>query len=142
MRLRLLSLIALVCGPAIAAPPGMLPRPLALEALAKANVMRDPGFKPAYLKALGPLAKEYWLIDMDGPGDQTIVPFAGGRVLEVMTCKDHDCGDNNMVVLYNPTTRALYGIVSVATRVTVIGQPPAALMPELMRLRKAAWPAS
>lgn len=142
MRLRLLSALALMGGTAVASPPRMLPHPLGLEALAKANVMLDPGFKPAYLKALGPLAREYWLIDMDGPGDQKIVPFAGGRVLEVMTCKEHDCGDNNMVVVYNPVTKTLYGIVSVATRVTIIGQPPAAMMPELMRLRKAAWPAS
>ncbi len=123
-----------------AAAPSAPPKPLGLDALAKANVMKDPGFKTAYLRALGPLAREYWLIDMDGPGDQQIVPVSGTRMLQVTVCKPHDCGDNAMMVVYSPATRALYGFVTVARRRTTLGQPPAALLPDLQRLWHAAWP--
>jgi hypothetical protein len=141
------------CGAraAVAPPPPAAPSPPKMRAmaastvaaLANVGVMTDPGFKAAYLQALGPLRREAWLIDMDGPGDQQVVTVAGGRFLQVTTCKTHACDTDYMLVIYRPQPRALYGLVVVnGGRKTIIGNPPPALIPELRRLSKAAWPAS
>lgn len=133
---------AAVAAPPVPAAPRMrATAATSVAALAQGNVMTDPGFKTAYLRALGPLQREEWLIDMEGPGDQHAVTVAGGRFLEVATCKEHDCGDNAMLVLYGPLRRTLWGIVSVHQRKTLIGNPPPAIVPELRRLFKAMWPA-
>lgn len=119
------------CGAraAVVAPPPPAPRMRAtaaasVAAFANIAAMTDPGFKPAYLQALGPLKREVWLIDMDGPGDQQAVTVAGSRFLQLTTCKDRDCGDNAMLVLYRPRPRTLWGIVTVHRRATLIGNPP------------------
>jgi hypothetical protein len=140
------------CGAraAVAPPPPAAPAPPRMRATAASTVaalehvgaMTDPGFKAAYLRALGPLQREIWLIDMDGPGDQHVATVAGGPFLQVSTCKDRDCGDNSMLVLYRPRPRTLWGVVSVRGRKTLIGNPPTAIVPQLLRLFKAAWPAS
>ncbi|CAN5314273.1 hypothetical protein BH09PSE1_BH09PSE1_00830 [soil metagenome] len=109
--------------------------------LADLEVMTDPGFRSAYLQALGPLQSETWLIDMQGPGDQTTVTVSGATLLQVNTCKDRDCGDNAMVVLYRPQPRAVWGIVSVHRRRTVIGNPPPAILARLQRMFAETWPA-
>ncbi len=140
------------CGARAAAPP---PPPSAPEpprmrataaptvaALANAAAMTDPGFKSAYLQALGPLQRETWLIDMDGPGDQRVTTIAGEPFLQVSTCKNRDCGDNAMLVLYRPRPRTLWGIVTLHRHATMIGNPPPAIVAQLRRLFKAAWPAS
>lgn len=111
-------------------------------ALAHANVMTDPGFRAAYLQALGALQREFWLTDMDGPGDQYVTTVAGTPFLQVSTCKDRDCGDNAMLVLYRPQSRVLWGLVSVHRRLTLIGNPPPAISLQLRRLFRSAWPSS
>lgn len=128
--------------PAAAAPPRMrATAAVTVAALANVGAMTDPGFKAAYLRALGPLRREVWLTDMDGPGDQHVATLADGSFLQVSTCKDRDCGDNAMLVLYRPRPRTLWGIVSVHRRKTLIGNPPPAIVLQLQRLFKAAWPA-
>ncbi len=43
-----------------------------VDTLVNANVMKDAAFRAAYVQALGPLKREAWLIDMDGPGTQRL----------------------------------------------------------------------
>ncbi len=137
------------CGAAAAPPPTAPAAPPApsgtagsVDALADKDVMSDAGFKAAYLKVLGPLARsEDWLVDMQGPGQQKPVSLAGTRYLMVAVCKPHDCGDNAMMVLYRPETGDLFGIVSVMTHKKPLGSPPPALRGELMKLWKETWPA-
>ncbi|MCB4770999.1 inhibitor of vertebrate lysozyme family protein [Ancylobacter sp. Lp-2] len=138
------------CGAQVAEPQPEPQTPPTMRASAATGVdqfadigaMTDPGFKAAYLKALGPLARtEGWLVDMQGPGEQKIETLAGGRYLLVATCKTHDCGDNAMLVLYRPEAGELFGLVSVKRMKKPLGTVPPALRPELMRLWKAEWPA-
>ncbi|MBS7540137.1 Ivy family c-type lysozyme inhibitor [Ancylobacter lacus] len=113
-----------------------------VDAFADKDAMSDAGFRAAYLKVLGPLARrEDWLVDMQGPGQQKAVSLAGTRYLLVAVCKPHDCGDNAMMVLYRPETRELFGIVSVTGAKKPLGNPPPALRGEVMKLWKETWPA-
>jgi Inhibitor of vertebrate lysozyme (Ivy) len=111
-----------------------------VDTLVNANVMKDAAFRAAYVQALGPLKREAWLIDMDGPGTQRLETVAGSRYLLVTTCKDHDCGANNMVVLYATAPPALYGEVWRGGRLTAIGNPPPRVALELKKIWNTEWP--
>jgi hypothetical protein len=113
---------------------------LSVDKLATQDVMTDPGFHAAYLAALGPVGQDYWLIEMDGPGEQKAVTVGGVRYLEVESCKPHDCGDNNMIVIYRPAPRALYGAIRRKGGAPVlIGNPPLPIAVQLKRLWTEAW---
>ncbi|MCK0198371.1 inhibitor of vertebrate lysozyme family protein [Ancylobacter sp. 6x-1] len=112
-----------------------------VDALLKDGYTEDPGFMAAYRKALGPLAAEDWLTSFEGPGDSRAVTLAGTRYLLAAVCKPHDCGDNAMMVLYRPDTGALFGIVSIRHGKRTVGNSPAPLRPDLLRLWKDIWPA-
>jgi hypothetical protein len=98
-------------------------------------------FRAAYLRALGPIAKqEEWLVAQVGrPTDDTTVTISGTRYQQLTGCKPHDCGDNNALVLYAPQTGALYGKVVVHQAPRYIGAPPPDIAGELDRRWRAEW---
>ena len=108
--------------------------------LGASDLLRDAGFKAAYLQALGPLAKERWLARMEGPAPELRkVKVAGNDFALAATCKPHDCADHNMVVLWTPKPGVLHGLVHQKGRSTLIGNPPPDVAKELQRLWAAEW---
>ena len=72
--------------------------------------LKEPAFKSAYMKALGPKANTAWLAKRDGPApEDKFVQVAGERYVKNAFCKNRDCGDNSAVILYSPTRRASTG---------------------------------
>ena len=66
-------------------------------------LLMDPKFKSAYYKALGPMVKENWLAKLDGPAPlNKKVKVGGTEYVLASACKNHDCADNNTVLLYRP----------------------------------------
>ena len=65
--------------------------------------------------------------------------IAGVKYILADACKNHDCGDNNVVLLYAPAQGRIDGKINERGRVTFIGQPPANLMVALNRLWKTEW---
>ena len=113
-----------------AAPGAASPTPLSPSAL-----LQDAAFKQAYLRALGPLAKEPWLARLSGPAPPVRTqPLAGTDYELAAVCKPHDCYEHNLVLLWAPATRSVYGRVVQGARVTLIGAPPPPLAAELERL--------
>jgi hypothetical protein len=104
---------------------------------AQRKVNAKSGFGSAYRGALGALAREPWLAEVAGfsetPESRQRIAGADYRVEKV--CKPHDCYDNNMIVLYSPSTGAVYGKVLVKLRPTFIGNP----RPEMQRLLERLW---
>ena len=79
----------------------LAPTANAQRMLEPGEYLKDPKFKPLYLKALGPKAKTPWLAKMDGPAPTTTkVKVDGTEYVLAAFCKNHDCGDNNAVLLY------------------------------------------
>ena len=105
------------------------------------DLLRDARFKSAYLAALGPLAREVWLRRLDGPASPNRqVQVAGGNYTLAATCKPHDCGDNNMVLLYAPASGVIYGkVLQQGTRSTYFGAPSPPVAAALERLWRAEW---
>jgi len=103
-------------------------------------LLKDANFKRAYLQALGPLAREPWLTALDGPAQPVEKLQVAGRDYQVVSvCKNHDCYDNSMVVLYSAAANTVYGTVLLRGRSTLVGAPPASVAAELQRLWKATY---
>lgn len=104
------------------------------------DLLKDPKFKSAYYRALGPKVKESWLADLDGPATPTTkISVAGNEYVFAKSCKNHDCGDNNVVLLYSAAQGKVYGKIFDRRRALLIGDPPAAIAAELDRLWVAEW---
>lgn len=63
----------------------------------------------------------------------------GTEYLLARACKDHDCADNNTVLLYSAAQGVVYGKVYRQRRSTLIGAPPPAVASKLDRLWQAEW---
>jgi len=98
------------------------------------DLLKDPKFKAAYLGALGPKAKEKWLATMTNSALVRRVSVAGDEYQVATPCKPHDCGDNNLLLLYSPARGVVYGKLFEKGRSTPIGQPNAAMSAELDKM--------
>lgn len=104
------------------------------------GMMANPKFRAAYYKALGRLISLPWLFQLDGPTSPSRrVKVVGQPYTLVNSCKTHDCGDNNTLLLYSPARNLVYGIVYSRGRSILIGMPPPAVAVELRKLWKAEF---
>lgn len=103
----------------------------------------DRKFKAAYHKALGPRVKEPWLALLDGPSVETKkVQVAGAEYFLIVACMNHDCYDNNTVLLWSAPRKLVYGLIHQAGRTSLIGAPTSAIATKLRALWKAQWRAN
>ena len=124
------------CDPNRNVAPGTAPPAL----LGPPDLLKDQAFKRSYTKALGPLAKEPWLMKLDGPAPPVKKVQVVGREYQLASvCKNHDCADNNMVLLYAAASQTVYAKVFQRGRSTLIGAPPAPVAAELERLWTSEW---
>ena len=73
------------------------------------DLLRDAKFRPAYAAALGARARTPWLAKLDNSALVRSVTVSGVAYQVVTPCKPHDCADNNMLVMYAPSTGAVVG---------------------------------
>ena len=112
----------------------------ALSQLTAAGLLFNPQAKATYHKALGPLVKEPWLAKLDGPSNEfRPVKVAGEDYMLGGTCKNHDCYDNSVVLLWSGVQNVVYGKVHQKGKSTLIGAPPPAVAAELEKLWKAEF---
>ena len=102
--------------------------------------LKEPAFKSAYMKALGPKANTPWLAKRDGPApEDKFITVAGQRYVKNAFCKNQDCNNNSVVILYSPEKKVVYGTIYEKGKTTYIGDPPAAVANELATLWKKEW---
>lgn len=112
----------------------------ALTQLTAAGLLYNPQAKATYHKALGPLTKEPWLAKLDGPSNEfRPVKVAGADYMLGGTCKNHDCYDNTIVLLWSGVQNVVYGKVVQQGKSTLIGSPPPAVAAELETLWKTEF---
>ena len=61
---------------------------------------------------------------------------ANADYVMLYTCKNHDCYDNNVVLLWSGVQNVVYGKVNQRGKSTLIGDPPPAVAAELEKLWK------
>jgi hypothetical protein len=104
------------------------------------DLLRDASFRRPYVRALGPLAREDWLMRLDGPAPPVKTVHVGGRDWQLVSvCKNHDCHDHNLVLLYAADAKTVYGLVHQRGRSVLVGAPPPPVAAELERIWKAEW---
>lgn len=104
------------------------------------ELIRDPRFKPAYVRALGPLARTPWLAAMNGPAPDLRPQRIGGVDYTVAAfCQAHDCGDNNAVLLYDAAQGRVFGLLQQKGRTQSFGSPPGPLLIELNAIWRKEW---
>lgn len=54
---------------------------------------------------------------VESPGNEII--FGGDKVYVMSACKQHDCGNEQIAVLYDPGKKIMYGVLRVADQKTV-----------------------
>ena len=102
--------------------------------------LKEPAFKQAYMKALGPKSKTAWLARRDGPApEDKFITIAGQRYVMNTFCANHACKDNSALLLYQPDKKVVYGTIYEKGKTTYIGDPPAAVATELGKLWKREW---
>jgi hypothetical protein len=107
---------------------------------ARTGVTDDPAFQAAWKRALGPLASETWLLNLDGPSPEPRpVRVAGVEYTLISNCRNHACDDHNVVILWSKAKKAVYGEVHMPGRVTRVGSPPVPVWKELTRQWQAQW---
>jgi hypothetical protein len=133
--LKLVKVAILVVAGALAAAPAPPTRAHALHELSASGILLDPEARAAYDKALGPLDSEPWLADLDGPSPQNqLVSIDGTEYLLASACMNHDCADNNIVLLYSAAQGLVYGKVYQSGKSTLLGAPSSTMAEELDRL--------
>ena len=111
-----------------------------LTELTAAGLLYNPQAKANYHRALGPLIKEPWLAKLDGPSNEfRPVKVAGADYMLGRTCKNHDCYDNTIVLLWSGVQDVVYGKVVQKDRSTLIGAPPPTVAAELEKLWKSEF---
>lgn len=109
----------------------------ALDEVGASGLLLEAAAREAYLAVLGPLRDEPWLADLDGPSPENRwIDLDGRRYLLAEACKNHDCYDNNVVLLYAPGDGILFGLVYRSGSQTWLGRPPPTMARELERLWK------
>jgi hypothetical protein len=109
----------------------------ALTELSAAGLLYNAKAKEIYYKALGPLVKEPWLANLDGPSSEgQAMKVADADYVMLYTCKNRDCYDNTVVLLWSGVQNVVYGKVDQKGKSTLIGDPPPAVAAELDRLWK------
>jgi hypothetical protein len=109
----------------------------ALTELSAAGLLYNAKAKETYYKALGPLVKEPWLAKLDGPSSEgQAMKVANADYVMLYTCKNRDCYDNTVVLLWSGVQNVVYGKVDQKGKSTLIGDPPPAVAAELERLWK------
>lgn len=112
----------------------------ALTELTAAGLLYNPRAKATYFNALGPLVKGPWLANLDGPSNEfRPVKVNGADYMLGSTCKNHDCHDHTVVLLWLGEQNVVYGKVVQKGRSTLIGSPPPAVAAELEKLWKSEF---
>lgn len=131
-----------LCGapgekPVEAAPPT---KQYPITEMSAPGLLMDARFKSAYYKALGTKRGEAWLRRLDGPSPTNKkITINGTDYILGGACKNHDCHDYSVVLLYQAAQGRVYGRIYEGGRVTFIGQPSAAIKAELDRQWQAQW---
>ncbi|MEP7327771.1 MAG: Ivy family c-type lysozyme inhibitor [Betaproteobacteria bacterium] len=100
------------------------------------DLLKSPKFKSVYAAALGPKGKERWLSTMTNSALVREVVIAGDRFQVATPCKPHDCGDNNLLLLFSPAKGVVFGKLYEKGKTTLLGAPDPGMISELEKMWK------
>ncbi len=87
---------------------------------------RNPKFRASVrqLFARSNVPMPAWVRHGAGPSAPCrVLPQEGVNWVLLNTCKIRDCGDNHLVILFNPPTREIYGMAQLNKKTVWLGKP-------------------
>lgn len=87
---------------------------------------RNPKFRASVrqLFARSNVSMPAWVRHGAGPSAPCrVLPQGGVNWVLLNTCKMHDCGDNHVIILFNPPTGETYGLVQLNKKTIWLGKP-------------------
>ena len=124
------------CGVAHEASTAMPSKEKPTESLNGAwDLLTDAAFKSVYHGTLGGMVREVWLAKLDGPSEIVKkIDIDGTEYLFAKSCKNRDCGNNRVMLLYSSAKKAVYIKIFQGGKVSTLGAPPQLVAAELARL--------
>ena len=97
------------------------------------DLLKQPEFKAAYLKALGAHSREKWLVRLPGPSSEAERKTIGGdEFLLAHSCKPHACDTDNIAIAYSRASKRVFVKLREESGTDVLlGAPPAEVKVEL-----------
>lgn len=91
------------------------------------DLLRVREFKESYNSATKEEQVQHqWLKDLAGPSERAILIETGfERYVGMHSCKIHDCGENYVVILFNPRTHRCHGFLWSGEKMAWLGDPDA-----------------
>ncbi len=79
--------------------------------------------KELYLKSIGELKNLYWIRNLDvvAPENKSLT-IDDKKYVFITFCKPHDCGDNNVVLLFDPEKKEFFGYYILGNKKIKIGK--------------------
>lgn len=78
------------------------------------ELLKQPDYRAAWnalMKGEKFVRRDSWIPKMTGPGSATAYRDPSGRSwIEGNVCQPHNCGDNNLVILVDPKTKAVFAM--------------------------------
>ena len=99
---------------------------------------RNPKFRASVrqLFARSNVPMPAWVRHGAGPSAPSrVLPQEGVNWVLLNTCKMHNCGDNHLIILFNPPTREIYGLAQLNKKTVWLGKPNDA-QKELLKTKK------
>lgn len=89
------------------------------------DLLKDPSFRASYFEALGPKRSEKWLAQLPGPSEMAARQVVDDtEYLVIHSCKPHACDTHNLVLVFAPKKRQVFGKLVEAGVTTKLGTPP------------------
>jgi hypothetical protein len=99
------------------------------------ELIKDRTFRESYHKILGEKVHEKWLSTLSGPSTPAQkVTILGVEYLSLHSCKPHDCGSNNIVIIYSPKPVRIYAKLVEEGAISRLGKPSPEIAAALDRL--------
>jgi hypothetical protein len=84
---------------------------------------------------LGEKVHEKWLSTLSGPSTPArTVTILDVEYLSLQSCKPHACDSNNIVIIYSPSSRRIYGKLVEEGAISKLGNPCTEISAALERL--------
>lgn len=104
------------------------------------DLMKDARFRAAWTKAIGPLSRQRWIAQLNGPAPELRSETLAGTAYTVgAVCKPHDCGDNSLVLLHDAKGGRVLALIHQNGRETLVGAPSPEMAQELRRIWRQEW---
>lgn len=108
------------------------------------EILKLPDFSKSYRAILGLRVKERWIRLLDGPSQTNkLIAAQSGKFVVIKSCKQHSCGTDNIVILFNPSNKMCWALLKEDEedeQISWLGKPSNEIVILLEKVHSAMYP--